>query len=100
MTREEAIEDLITLKRRGITEDMDTSIDTAIAALRSGWVRTVDRVPDVGLVAAIEKVVSGLDNHDTLVYPVITYAVLVREEPEAFVYWYALPKLPEVDKCQ
>ena len=34
MTREEAIEDLITLKRRGITEHMDTSIDTAIAALR------------------------------------------------------------------
>ena len=92
-----------------VYEEWIDALDAAIACLRSpitspetdgkagGWVRTSDEKPKSGLVAAIEKVTAGLDNHDALSCPVITDAELVREEPDALVYWYQLPPLPEVE---
>ena len=106
MTREQAIESLSWLKARlsvGLG-DMDKlsphykdmvdevqSIALAIAALRQGWVRTAERVPE----GDEHKEILGLyKGKDYYLYDIVQIGWL-RLHPEMYPYWTDLPAKPE-----
>ena len=106
MTREQAIESLSWLKARlsvglgGMDKlsphykDMAgevQSIALAIAALRQGWVRTAERVPE----GDEHKEILGLyKGKDYYLYDIVQIGWL-RLHPEMYPYWTDLPAKPE-----
>ena len=106
MTREQAVESLSWLKARlsiGLG-DMDKlsphykdmadevqAITIAIAALRQGWVRTAERVPE----GDEHKDILGLyKGKDYYLYDIVQIGWL-RLHPEMYPYWTDLPAKPE-----
>ena len=106
MTREQAIESLSWLKARlsvglgGMDKlsphykdmaDEVQSIALAIAALRQGWARTAERVPE----GDEHKEILGLyKGKDYYLYDIVQIGWL-RLHPEMYPYWTDLPAKPE-----
>jgi hypothetical protein len=67
----------------------------ARTALRSGWVRTEDRLPEND-----DNWVIGLWqlNDGRLIPDAVPSGTLIRLSKKAFPYWMPLPKLPEVEE--
>jgi len=96
MTLEQAIEVLTdrynsSVTRRRTDAEWRLATDTAIAALRQGWVRTAERVPE----GDEHKEILGLyKGKDYYLYDIVQIGWL-RLHPEMYPYWTDLPAKPE-----
>ena len=111
--REEAADTIMRLWNRSFRTAKDDAalskaLDTAITALRSGWVRTAERLPteaDVIKEISINEyripyllAIDTLDDGQMII--VGTPVKLVIENPTKYPWWYegfALPAMPEVE---
>ena len=81
-----------------ITEYDIEAFDIAASALRSGWVRTADRVPTKADSNSDWDVIAVYDcPEENEQYVVTKYWKYVAESPEDYPYWMPLPKPPEVE---
>ena len=72
-------------------EELGKALPTAIAALRQGWVRTAERVPE----GDEHKEILGLyKGKDYYLYDIVQIGWL-RLHPEMYPYWTDLPAKPE-----
>ena len=73
-----------------------TALRMGADALRSGWVRTADRVPTEADAGVDEEILTIYDDGETRVMGA-DYWAYVAKVPERFPYWLPVPKLPEVE---
>ncbi len=104
MTREEAakmVEAVVTqtfgeLSHNDNHDSYHEAFLLAIATLRSGWVKTSERLPAEADAGYNEEVVALYRDGDTETVG-CDYWKYVAKHPEYFPYWMPLPKLPEVE---